>query len=236
MDRCGSCVTTFDDWQSADWVVSRQVHRRVSIQSSGIPRHYPHLDLLLSADSPFRRGSHARLLLQARFAGQVLDAWAHQRGVKLHFIGPGKPVQYAFMESFNGHFPGECLNRHGFISLPDAQQKIEGLEAGLQPGSASSLTAESNPARIHRCRGGSPPPSRPGGKNNSEKPPWDSHYVWYRKRGCPRLSSSKSVDRRSVFERSSPSNKASPAGSCIHRSVSIVEWDEDLPSGGLRGE
>ena len=53
---------------------------------------------------------------------------------------------------------------------------------------------------------------------------------------CPRLSSSKAVDRRSLSEWSSPSNKASPAGSCIHRSVSIVEWDEDLPSGGLRGE
>ena len=68
MDRCGSCVTTFDHWQSADWVVSRQVHRRVSIRSGGILRHYPHLDLLLSTDSPFRRGSHARLRLQVRFA------------------------------------------------------------------------------------------------------------------------------------------------------------------------
>jgi putative transposase len=88
--------------------------------------------------------------------------------VKLHFIEPGKPVQYAFMESFNGHFPGECLNHHGFISLPDAQQKIEGLEAGLQPGSASSLTAESNPARIHRCRGGSPPKQPRGEEQKRE--------------------------------------------------------------------
>jgi transposase InsO family protein len=27
------------------------------------------------------------------FAGHVLDAWAHRRGLKLHFIAPGKPVQ-----------------------------------------------------------------------------------------------------------------------------------------------
>ena len=36
------------------------------------------------------------------FAGQALDVWAYTRGVKLHFIEPGKPVQNAFVESFNG--------------------------------------------------------------------------------------------------------------------------------------
>jgi len=36
------------------------------------------------------------------FAGTALDAWAAQRGVSLHFIQPGKPVQNAFIESFNG--------------------------------------------------------------------------------------------------------------------------------------
>ncbi len=36
------------------------------------------------------------------FAGQALDVWAYERGVNLHFIEPGKPVQNAFIESFNG--------------------------------------------------------------------------------------------------------------------------------------
>ena len=76
--------------------------------------------------------------------------------MKLHFIEPGKPVQNAFIESCNGHFRDECLNHHGFISLPDAQQKIESLEAGLQPGSASELPGESNPGRIHSAGRGSP--------------------------------------------------------------------------------
>jgi hypothetical protein len=31
-----------------------------------------------------------------------LDAWAYRRGVELHFIRPGKPVDNAFIESFNG--------------------------------------------------------------------------------------------------------------------------------------
>ena len=59
------------------------------------------------------------------FAGTALDAWAAQRGVQLHFIQPGKPVQNAFIESFNGKFRDECLNEHWFLTLPEAQLVIE---------------------------------------------------------------------------------------------------------------
>lgn len=59
------------------------------------------------------------------FAGHALDAWAFQRGVTLHFIQPGKPVQNAFIESFNGKFQDECLNEHWLVSLQEAQVVIE---------------------------------------------------------------------------------------------------------------
>ena len=59
------------------------------------------------------------------FAGQALGVWAYQRGVKLRFIEPGKPIQNAFVESFNGKFRDECLNEHWFVSLQDAREKIE---------------------------------------------------------------------------------------------------------------
>jgi putative transposase len=59
------------------------------------------------------------------FAGQTLDVWAHQQSVKLHFIEPGKPVQNAFIESFNGKMRDECLNEHWFVSLAEARQRIE---------------------------------------------------------------------------------------------------------------
>ena len=59
------------------------------------------------------------------FAGTALDAWAAQQGVALHFIQPGKPVQNAFIESFNGKFRDECLNEHWFVTLQEAQLVIE---------------------------------------------------------------------------------------------------------------
>lgn len=59
------------------------------------------------------------------FSGKVLDEWAFRRGVKLHFIQPGKPVQNAFCESFNGKFRYEFLDAHWFLTLPEARQKCE---------------------------------------------------------------------------------------------------------------
>lgn len=60
------------------------------------------------------------------FTSRVLDQWAYERGVELHFIQPGKPVQNAFVESFNGKFRDECLNTNWFVSLADACERIEG--------------------------------------------------------------------------------------------------------------
>lgn len=59
------------------------------------------------------------------FRSRALDAWAYQHHVLLHFIQPGKPVQNAYIESFNGRFRQECLNQHWFLSLPDARRTIE---------------------------------------------------------------------------------------------------------------
>lgn len=59
------------------------------------------------------------------FQGQALDFWAHRHGITLSFIQPGKPVQNAFVESFNGKLRDECLNENYFTSLSDAQITIE---------------------------------------------------------------------------------------------------------------
>jgi putative transposase len=59
------------------------------------------------------------------FTSRAMLAWAHERGIRLLFIRPGKPVENAFVESFNGRFRDECLNEQWFTSLADAQQRIE---------------------------------------------------------------------------------------------------------------
>jgi putative transposase len=59
------------------------------------------------------------------FISKALDAWAYQRGVKLTFIRPGKPVENAYIESFNGRFRDECLNENWFLSLEHARQITE---------------------------------------------------------------------------------------------------------------
>jgi putative transposase len=79
------------------------------------------------------------------FAGQVLDQWAHRRGVQLLFIQPGKPVQNAFAESFNGRLRDECLNATWFWTLAEAQSSIE------------QWRVEYNEARPHSGLAGVPP-------------------------------------------------------------------------------
>ena len=74
-----------------------------------------------------RRGLPRQIVVDngTEFTSRVVDQWAHQRGVQLHFIDPGKPVQNAFIESFNGKFRDECLNENWFVSLAEAREKIE---------------------------------------------------------------------------------------------------------------
>ena len=59
------------------------------------------------------------------FAGWVLDAWCHARRIELVFIRPGKPIENAYAESFNGRVREECLNQHAFESVAHARSVIE---------------------------------------------------------------------------------------------------------------
>ena len=54
-----------------------------------------------------------------------LDLWAYLHGVTLDFSRPGKPTDNAFIEAFNGRLRAECLNAHWFLSLADADEKLE---------------------------------------------------------------------------------------------------------------
>jgi putative transposase len=59
------------------------------------------------------------------FCGRAMLTWAHERGLTLRLIEPGKPNQNAYIESFNGRFRDECLNENWFTSVAHAQAVIE---------------------------------------------------------------------------------------------------------------
>lgn len=85
------------------------------------------------------------------FAGQVLDQWAHRRGVRLLFIQPGKPVQNAFAESFNGRLRDECLNETWFWTLAEAQVTIEAWRVEFNTARPHSGLAERTPSEFARA-------------------------------------------------------------------------------------
>ena len=59
------------------------------------------------------------------FTSRRLDQWAYLNGVELDCSRPGKPTDNAFIEAFNERFRQECLNENWFLSLADAEEKVE---------------------------------------------------------------------------------------------------------------
>lgn len=61
----------------------------------------------------------------SEFVSRDLDLWAYKNNIVLDFSRPGKPTDNAFIEALNGRFRAECLNAHWFLTLADAQEKLE---------------------------------------------------------------------------------------------------------------
>ena len=73
------------------------------------------------------------------FTSKSLDQWACLNGVDLDFSRPGKPTDNVFIEVFNGRFRRECLNENWFLSLEDAEEKVQSWRRhynGIRPHSA----------------------------------------------------------------------------------------------------
>ena len=90
------------------------------------------------------------------FMSRALEDWACRRGVQLDFIRPGKPVENAFIESFNGRLRDECLNVHQFTSIEEAQAKIEAWRVDYNQrrphGSLGHLTPDEYARGRHNSR------------------------------------------------------------------------------------
>jgi putative transposase len=79
---------------------------------------------------------------------RVLDQWAYTTGIELHFITPGKPVENAFVESFNGRLRDEGLNEHRFLSLADARQLVEAWRLDYNRARPHSALGYRTPAEV----------------------------------------------------------------------------------------
>jgi putative transposase len=79
------------------------------------------------------------------------------REIKIDYIQPGKPVQNAFIESFNGTLRDDRLNMHWFLSLADAKRTIEEWRQGY------------NEVRPHRSLGGPTPAEYAGNQSPDEE-------------------------------------------------------------------
>lgn len=59
------------------------------------------------------------------FVSRAMESWSVCYGVRLDCIRPGRPVENAFIESFNGRLRDECLNVEVFDDLRAARDRIE---------------------------------------------------------------------------------------------------------------
>ena len=80
------------------------------------------------------------------FTSKALDEWAHRRKIKLQFSRPGKPTDNPFIESFNGRLRQECLDQSWFVSIEDAQQKIENWRIDYNENRPHSSLKNSTPS------------------------------------------------------------------------------------------
>lgn len=113
--RVIKCLTIVDD--ATHEAVAIEVERAIS--GLGVTRVLDRLALSRGLPQVIRTDNGKE------FCGKAMVAWAHERGVQLRLIQPGKPNQNAYVESFNGRFRDECLNEHWFTHLLHARTTIE---------------------------------------------------------------------------------------------------------------
>ena len=59
------------------------------------------------------------------FVAELLRTWLHNLGVTTAFIEPGSPLENGYIESFNGKFRDELLNREVFDTVMEARVVTE---------------------------------------------------------------------------------------------------------------
>ena len=111
------------------------------------------------------------------FAGKVFDAWCYAHDIEHHFIRPGKPVENAFSESFNGRVRDEFLNQHCFASVRHARDlgsdwhddynelRPHSALGGLSP--EQFIAEQRGPLGGHAAPNGTNSPSKPTNRQST---------------------------------------------------------------------
>jgi len=85
----------------------------------------------------------------SEFTPNAILAWADRSKVRWHDITPGRPMQNAFIDSFNGRLPDEFLTETLFSTLTQARAQLD------------RWRVDYNGPHILRWRGRRQPPSWP---------------------------------------------------------------------------
>ena len=85
----------------------------------------------------------------SEFVSRAMDTWAYAHDVKLDYIRPGKPVENAFIESFNGKLRDECLNSHCFASIAHAQAVLDAWREDYNRVRPHSALRDRTPSEMH---------------------------------------------------------------------------------------
>ena len=84
----------------------------------------------------------------SELTSNAILTWADQSRVAWHYIAPGKPMQNAFIESFNGRLRDELLNETLFTSLAQARVALGCWRADYNDARPHSQLGWKNAVRV----------------------------------------------------------------------------------------
>ena len=127
----------------------------------------------------------------SEFTSNAILHWTDQTKVDWHYIAPGKPIQNAFIESFNGRLRDELLNETLFSSLAHARSALSNWRidyndhrphSGLGWLTPAEFAQTINPRRdaVQRSRNGFAPQSAATATQAETKNRWNQRI-----RGLP---------------------------------------------------
>jgi len=99
-----------------------------------------------------RRGRPLTLVSDngTEFTSMAILRWSQDRGIDWQYIAPGKPIQNAFIESFNGSFGDECLKRDAVLVTGASRRTDRRMEGGLQHSSTTLLAGQHHAQRVRQ--------------------------------------------------------------------------------------